>query len=92
MPLASELRGEPGRLRVLMDAEAFSGRSCFLEGVLARLVELSDAFFFLAVFSLSEGGLTSSALIRSSSLRRSVSVSSDSLYNTVSMFNTQASL
>jgi len=79
LPLASELRGEPGRLRLLMDEEFLSGLSFSLEGVLVPLVEASDAFFGLDNFSFSGVDLASSAFFRSSSLRRSVSVSPDSL-------------
>jgi len=79
LPLASELRGDPGRLRLFMDEEILSGLSCFLEGVLVPFVEASDTTFGLDAFSFSGVDLSSSAFLRSSSLSRSVSVSSDSL-------------
>lgn len=62
-----------------MDEEFLRGLSCFLEGVLVALVEASDAFLGLDAFSFSGVDLASSAFFFSSSLRRSVSVSSDSL-------------
>ncbi len=79
LPLASELRGDPGRLRLLMDEKVLSGLSCFLEGVLVSLLEASDEIFGLDAFSFSGVDFASSAFLRSSSFRRSVSVSSDSL-------------
>lgn len=79
LPLASECRGEPGRFRLLTDEEFLRGLSCFLEGASGALEETSDAFFDLDAFSFSGVDLASSAFLRSSSLRRSVSVSSDSL-------------
>ena len=76
LPLASELSGEPGRLRLLEDAECFRGSECFegrWEGVF-----VPPEFLTLSL-SFSGDDLLSSAFLRSSSFRRSVSVDSDSL-------------
>ena len=85
VPLASERLGEPGRFR-LEDEEAFlRGAGCLLgrfEGVLVPLDEAPEPEGFEVdfPFSRSEGlGFFSSSFLRSASLRRSVSVSSDSL-------------
>ena len=84
LPLASELRGEPGRLRLLEEVECLRGSACLegrLEGVL-----VPEESFGLCFSCLSGVVLVSSAFLRSSSFRRSVSVESDSLLGSVSMF------
>ena len=84
LPLASELRGEPGRLS-LEDGEGLRGSLCLealCEGVLFPFEDVpEDGFAFEGLSCLSFSGLVllSSAFFRSSSLRSSVSVSSDSL-------------
>lgn len=83
VPLASERLGEPGRFRALVDAFLRgSGAFNLLDGVLVPFVEAPE-IILLASFdfrlSLSEAAFLSSSFLRSSSFRRSVSVSSDSL-------------
>ena len=93
LPLASELSGEPGRLRLLEDAECFRGSECFdgrWEGVFVPLEEEPE---FLALsLSFSGDNLLSSAFLRSSSFKRSVSVDSDSLYARLVIAKTQISM
>ena len=84
VPLASERFGEPGRLRVL-EVDFLSGSECFgrPEGVVVPLEDAPDGtspLSLLCDLSFSDGPFFSSSLFRSSSLRRSVSVSSDSLW------------
>jgi hypothetical protein len=86
LPLASERFGEPGRLREeLATLEGFlSGSPCFSlrpEGVFVPLVEAPDAGFSpsLPLSFVCACNLASSSFLRSSSLARSVSESSDSL-------------
>lgn len=87
VPLASERLGEPGRLRVL--GTAFFRSICLpvaLVRALAAFVEVPEECGGNVVFAFSGSdgiGFFSSSFLRSSSFRRSVSVSSDSLYATV---------
>ncbi len=83
VPLASERLGEPGRFSALVDAflrgsEAFG----LVEGVLVPFVEAPEGTLLASLdfrLSLSEAAFFSPSFLRSSSFRRSVSVSSDSL-------------
>ncbi len=84
LPLASELRGDPARfLRLLLEAERLRASACFEgrpEGVLVpEAPEDLDFFFSLSGVALFSVFLRSSSFLASSSFRRSVSVSSDSL-------------
>ena len=93
LPLASELSGEPGRLRLLEDAECFKGSECFdgrWEGVFVPLEEEPECLALS--LSLSADDLLSSAFLRSSSFKRSVSVDSDSLYASLVIAKTQISM
>ena len=94
MPLASEFRGDPARfLRLLLEVEFLRGSACFEgrpEGVLvpeAPEAEDFDFFFSLSGVFLSSAFLRSSSFLASSSFRRSVSVSSDSLWTTCQRMN-----
>jgi len=82
LPLASELSGEPDRLRFVDDDEGFS-RSPFFEGrcddVLVPFEGLPEVAFNFELRSFSGVALLSSAFLRSSSFSNSVSVLSDSL-------------
>ena len=87
LPLASESRGDPGRfLRLLEEDERFRGSACFEgrpEGVLVpEAPEDLDFFFSLSGVFLFSAFLRSSSFLSSSSFRRSVSVSSVSLWIT----------
>lgn len=90
MPLASERLGEPGRLRFEDDDAFLRGSRCLLgrfEGVLVPLDDAPDPVGFDVdfPFSRSEGlGFFSSSFLRSASFSRSVSVSSDSVYQHIS--------
>lgn len=85
VPLASERLGEPGRFRLEEEEVFLRGSRCLLgrlEGVLVPLDEVPEpeGFDVAFPFSGSDGlGFFSPSFIRSSSFRRSVSVSSDSL-------------
>ena len=82
LPLASEMLGEPGRVREEGLVEA-DGRGCLevrFEGVLVPREEAPDEAFEALGFSRSEAVVAlASSLRRSSALASSVSVSSDSL-------------
>ena len=87
LPLASESRGDPGRfLRLLEEVERLRGSACFdgrPEGVLVpEAPEDLDFFFSLSGVFLFSAFLRSSSFLSSSSFRRSVSVSSVSLWIT----------
>ena len=77
-PLASERLGEPGRLSLLV--AVFLGVSGVLpgrwDGVLSPFVDATDGGFERPALSTSD--FFSSSFLRSSSLTRSASVSSDS--------------
>lgn len=80
-PLASDRLGEPGRLSALDDAGFLWGPGFLLGrwGVLVPLDEAPDDCLEGLAFSTSDSaGFLSFSFLRSSSLRRSVSVSSDS--------------
>lgn len=81
LPLASDWRGEPGRLRLVVDKEVLRASPCFegrWEGVLLPFEEVPEEGLGFAL-SFSGFNLLSSAFLRSSSLRRSASVSSELL-------------
>ena len=85
LPLASEFRGDPARfLRLLVEVDCLRGSACLEgrpEGVLVpEAPEDLDFFFSLSGVFLFSVFLRSSSFLASSSLRRSVSVSSDSLW------------
>lgn len=85
LPLASEFRGDPARfLRLFVEVEFLWGSACFEgrpEGVLVPEAP-EDLFFFFSLSGvfLFSAFLRSSSFFASSSFRRSVSVSSDSLW------------
>lgn len=84
LPLASEFRGDPARFfRFVVEVEFLRG-SCLEgrpEGVLVPdAPEDLDFFFSLSGVFLFSAFLRSSSFLASSSFRRSVSVSSDSLW------------
>lgn len=79
LPLASERLGEPGRLREEEDEVRLRGPECLfsrLEGVLVPFEEEPEGDFSLG---LSPVFFSSASFFSCSSLRRSVSVSDDSL-------------
>ncbi len=92
VPLASDILGEPERLRVL--EAVFFPSGCLpklLETALASFVEMPEGWGedLGFPFSGSDGmGFFSSSFLRSSSFRRSVSVSSDSLCVTIRILHT----
>ena len=79
-PLASEMLGEPGRLR---DLELVEGSGCLLkrpDGVFVPRVEASEGALDFLAFSWSDAlAFLSASFLRSSSFSISVAVSSDSL-------------
>jgi hypothetical protein len=83
LPLASERLGDPGRLREEDETCDFlEGSPCFSlrpDGVLAPMVEAPDAGFSPSLPLPFCWTFSSSSFLRSSSLRRSASESSDSL-------------
>ena len=85
LPLASEFKGDPIRFfGLLVEVDCLRGSTCLEErpeGVLAPEAPEDLVFFFSlsGVFLLS-AFLRSSSFLSSSSFRRSVSVSSDSLW------------
>jgi len=84
VPLASERLGEPGRLRELV-VDFLSGSLCLgrPDGVLVPLVEAPDGRSPVSLRwgrSFSAAPFFSSSFFRSSTFKRSVSVSSDSLW------------
>lgn len=86
LPLASDMLGEPGRLRLFDEAVLLRDVECLLgrpEGVFAPEDGL-EAFAALAFSRSDDVPLRSSSFFRSSSFRRSVPVSSDSLCQVVS--------
>lgn len=86
-PLASERLGEPGRLSALDGTGFLSGPACFPGrwGVLVPFVEAPDDGLDGLAFSTSDSAVfLSFSFLRSSSFKRSVSVSSDSDYELVS--------
>ena len=81
LPLASERLGEPGRLREEADTVRLRGSGCFPgrdEGVLVPLVEAPDGGWGFDL-SAAVAFFSSASFLSCSSLRRSVSVSEDSL-------------
>ena len=80
LPLASEILGEPGRLR---DLELVEGGGCLLkrpDGVFVPRVEASEGALDFLAFSWSDAlAFLSASFLRSSSFSISVAVSSDSL-------------
>ena len=82
LPLVSEARGDPGRLRLVEEEDGLRVSLCLegrWDGVLLPFEEVPEWFLVLV---LSFSGLTllfSSAFLRSTSFRRSASVSSDSV-------------
>ena len=87
LPLASEFRGDPGRfLRLLVEVDCLRGSACLEwrpDGVLVpEAPEDLDFFFSFSGVVLLSAFLRSSSFLASSSFRRSVSVSSDSLWKT----------
>lgn len=84
-PLASEFRGDPARFfGFVVEVEFLSGSACLEgrpEGVLVPdAPEDFDFFFSLSGVFLFSAFLRSSSFLASSSFKRSVSVSSDSLW------------
>ena len=87
LPLASEFRGDPVRFfGLLVEVGCLRGSTCLEgrpEGVLVPdAPEDLDFFFSLSGVFLFSAFLRSSSFLSSSSFRRSVSVSSDSLWET----------
>ena len=85
LPLASEFKGDPARFfKLLLELDCLRGSACLdgrPEGVLVpEAPEDLDFFFSLSGVFLFSAFLRSSSFLSSSSFRRSVSVSSDSLW------------
>lgn len=85
LPLASEFRGDPARFfRLLVEVDCLRGSACLEgrpEGVLVpEALEDLEFFFSLSGVFLFSAFLRSSSFLSSSSFRRSISVSSESLW------------